>query len=164
MSRLLLALYFIFAIGYKQANAQDKEERQVPRFAFLKSDKVNVRQGPTATHDVAFIYKQAGLPVEITAEYENWRRIRDWEGSEGWVQHTMLAGGKRSVMVLPSPKGMISVYKNSDLKPAIVAQVEPRVVATAVSCNMQACFVKHKDFEGYIPQNQLWGVYANEKF
>src|SRR5947209_3139264 len=61
----------------------------VSRFVSLKSDKVNVRAGPTRDHDVAWIYTRAGLPVEITAEYENWRRIRDWEGAEGWVYHSL---------------------------------------------------------------------------
>ena len=50
----------------------------VPRFVSLKSDHVNVRGGPNKDHDVAWVYTRPGLPVEITAEYENWRRIRDF--------------------------------------------------------------------------------------
>src|SRR5262249_39975686 len=64
----------------------------IPRFVSLKPDRVNVRGGPTRDHDVAWVYTRAGLPVEITAESENWRRIRDWEGAEGWVYHSMLTG------------------------------------------------------------------------
>ena len=70
----------------------------MPRFVSLKSDKVNVRGGPTKDHDVTWIYTRAGLPVEITAEFDNWRRIRDWEGSEGWVYHSLLSG-RRTAMV-----------------------------------------------------------------
>jgi glyoxylate reductase len=55
----------------------------VPRYVSLKSDHVNVRAGPTKDNDVAWVYTRSGLPVEITAEFENWRRIRDWEGAEG---------------------------------------------------------------------------------
>jgi SH3-like domain-containing protein len=54
----------------------------VPRYVSLKSDHVNVRAGPTKDNDVAWVYTRSGLPVEITAEYENWRRVRDSEGSE----------------------------------------------------------------------------------
>src|SRR4029077_9939769 len=53
----------------------------MPRFVSLKPDRVNVRGGPTRDHEVMFVYTRAGLPVEITAESDNWRRIRDWEGS-----------------------------------------------------------------------------------
>ena len=62
---------------------------QIPRFVSLKSDKVNVRAGPTKDHEVTWVYTRTGLPVEITAEFENWRRIRDWEGAEGWVYHSL---------------------------------------------------------------------------
>ncbi len=75
----------------------------MPRFVSLKSDKVNVRAGPTKDHDVTWVYTRSGLPVEITAEFENWRRIRDWEGAEGWVYHSLLSG-RRTALVAPSRK------------------------------------------------------------
>src|SRR5947208_15945315 len=62
----------------------------IPRFVSLKPDRVNVRGGPTRDHDVAWVYTRAGLPVEITAESENWRRLRAREGAEGRVYHSML--------------------------------------------------------------------------
>jgi SH3-like domain-containing protein len=71
----------------------------VPRFVSLKPDRVNVRGGPTRDHDVTFVYTRAGLPVEITAESDNWRRIRDWEGSEGWVYHSLLSGRRQRNLV-----------------------------------------------------------------
>src|SRR5947208_9381658 len=68
----------------------------IPRYVSLKSDHVNVRAGPTKDNDVAWVYTRAGLPVEITAEFENWRRVRDSEGSEGWVYRSVLAGRRRA--------------------------------------------------------------------
>src|SRR6187401_1392113 len=73
----------------------------VPRFVSLKSDKVNVRAGPAREQDVAWVYSRAALPVEVTAEFENWRKIRDWEGAEGWVYHSMLSG-RRTALVSSS--------------------------------------------------------------
>src|ERR1700761_9209756 len=77
------------------AAASDQSEGSglpVPRFVSLKSDHVNVRGGPNKDQDVAWVYTRPGLPVEITAEYENWRRIRDSDGAEGWVYHSLLSG------------------------------------------------------------------------
>ena len=71
----------------------------MPRFVSLKSDRVNVRAGPNKDQDVAWVYTRAGMPVEITAEFENWRRIRDWEGAEGWVYHSLLSGRRTAVVV-----------------------------------------------------------------
>ena len=63
----------------------------LPRFASLKSDHVNVRGGPNKDHEVAWVYTRPALPVEITAEFENWRRIRDRDGTEGWVYGRLVA-------------------------------------------------------------------------
>ena len=85
----------------------------VPRFVSLKSDRVNVRSGPNKDQDVRWVYTRAGMPVEITAEFENWRRIRDWEGAEGWVYHSLLSG-KRSAVVVPSLKDdLVPLYAES---------------------------------------------------
>ena len=62
----------------------------IPRYVSLKSDHVNVRLGPTKDNEVSWIYTKSGLPVEVTAEFENWRRVRDSEGAEGWVYHSLL--------------------------------------------------------------------------
>src|SRR5436305_425074 len=88
----------------------------LPRFVSLKSDKVNVRGGPTKDHDVTWVYTRTGLPVEITAEFENWRRIRDWEGAEGWVYHSLLSG-KRTGLIAPKAKATddpVPIYATPD--------------------------------------------------
>jgi SH3-like domain-containing protein len=123
-----------------------------------------VRFGPTREHDVSFVYHKAGLPVEITGEHDTWRRIRDWEGSEGWVQMSLLTAQKRAVMVTPSKQTILPVYENAYLSGKIVATLEGKVTATAKSCTLKACLVSGVGFEGWIDQSKLWGVYPNEKF
>ena len=82
--RTVVALGALVCVGASQAIAESavgsKSGLPVPRFVSLKPDRVNVRGGPTRDHEVTFVYTRAGLPVEITAESDNWRRIRDWEG------------------------------------------------------------------------------------
>src|SRR4249920_3414762 len=88
----------------------------VPRFVSLKSDKVNVRTGPAKEQDVAWVYSRAALPVEVTAEFENWRRIRDWEGAEGWVYHSLLSG-RRTALISPQSKGkgeIVALHAKAD--------------------------------------------------
>ena len=86
----------------------------VPRFVSLKPDKVNVRGGPTRDHDVTWTYTRAGLPVEITAESDNWRRIRDWEGAEGWVYHSMLSGRRTAVVTAKGKDELVPLYAKAD--------------------------------------------------
>jgi SH3-like domain-containing protein len=135
----------------------------VPRFVSLKPDRVNVRAGPTRDHDVAFVYTRAGLPVEITAESDNWRRIRDWEGSEGWVYHSLLSGRRTAAVMPKDKKELVSLYDRAEFKAAIIARLQLGVLALVKRCTGGWCRIAGAGFEGWIVQEQLWGVYPNEK-
>src|SRR4051812_36019985 len=69
----------------------------LPRFVTLKARKINLRVGPGQDYAVSWLYVKSGLPVEIVQEYDNWRRIRDADGTEGWVFHSMLSGERSAV-------------------------------------------------------------------
>ena len=140
----------------------------IPRFVSLKSDKVNVRAGPTKDHEVTWVYTRTGLPVEITAEFENWRRIRDWEGAEGWVYHSLLSG-RRTGLVSPPAKSdknaddVIPIHAGADADSAIVARLQPGVLGAVKRCNGSWCRVTGAGYDGWVAQDRLWGVYPNEK-
>jgi SH3-like domain-containing protein len=135
----------------------------VPRFVSLKSERVNVRGGPNKDQDVRWVYTRAGMPVEITAEFENWRRIRDWEGSEGWVYHSLLSG-KRTAVIMPKTKDeLVPLYEAADIESTVVARLQSGVLATLKSCNGTWCRIAGKNFEGWVRQERVWGAYPNEK-
>ena len=135
----------------------------MPRFVSLKSDRVNVRSGPNKDQEVRWVYTRAGMPVEVTAEFENWRRIRDWEGAEGWVYHSLLAG-KRSAVVVPTLKDdLVPLYERASDEAAVVARLQSGVLGQLKSCNGLWCEFSGKDFRGWIKQERLWGAYPNEK-
>src|SRR5271163_3728839 len=46
----------------------------IPRFASLRSDKVNVRTGPGAQYPIEWVFERRGMPVEIVAEHDNYRK------------------------------------------------------------------------------------------
>lgn len=142
----------------------------VPRYVSLKTDRVNLREGPSKDHRTAWVFQRAGLPVEIIAEYETWRRIRDSEGTEGWVLHSLLSG-RRTALVMPWSKGKISTVNlldRADDKAGTVAQLQPGVITNIKTCDGTWCRViivleRARDVDGYIRQDKLWGVYPNEK-
>src|SRR5579885_3042419 len=135
----------------------------IPRFVSLKSDRVNVRGGPNKDQDVRWVHTRAGMPVEITAEFENWRRIRDWEGAEGWVYHSLLSG-KRTAVVVPDLKDdLVPLYEDADATSPVVAKLQGGVLGTLQSCTGTWCEFRGKSFDGWIRQDRLWGAYPNEK-
>jgi SH3-like domain-containing protein len=135
----------------------------VPRYVSLKSDHVNVRAGPTKDNDVAWVYTRSGLPVEITAEFENWRRVRDSEGSEGWVYHSLLSGRRTAVITMKSKDDLAALYDRPDSASAVAARLQAGVVAQVKRCSAGWCRVSGSGFDGWIEQQRLWGVYADEK-
>ena len=135
----------------------------IPRFVSLKSDRVNARSGPNKGQEVRWVYTHAGMPVEVTAEFENWRRIRDWEGAEGWVYHSLLSG-KRTATVVPKIKDeLVPLYESADIQSAVSARLQSGVLGALKSCNGSWCQFSGKGFDGYIRQERLWGAYPNEK-
>src|SRR3989440_12827908 len=136
---LKLALGATLALAAGAASAAETGTTSglpVPRFVSLKSDKVNVRAGPTKDHDVAWVYNRAALPVEVTAEFENWRRIRDWEGAEGWVYHSLLSG-RRTALVSPQSKPkdeLLELRDKPDAASPVMAKLQHGVLATVKRC------------------------------
>ena len=136
----------------------------VPRFVSLKADKVNMHIGPAKTYETKWLYQRAGLPVEITAEFENWRRIRDADGTEGWVYHSLLSGKRTGMVIAKTPDDLVAVHEKPDLDSAVTAKLERGVVGTVKRCAGEGwCYVNGRGFEGWIQQVRLWGVYPNEK-
>jgi SH3-like domain-containing protein len=135
----------------------------VPRFVSLKADKVNMHIGPAKTYETKWLYQRAGLPVEITAEFENWRRIRDVDGTEGWVYHSLLSGRRTGMVTAKNPDDLVPVHDKPDVQSGVNAKLERGVVATIKRCGQEWCHVSGRGFEGWIQQVRLWGVYPNEK-
>jgi SH3-like domain-containing protein len=133
----------------------------LPRFVSLKSAKVNVRRGPSSDHAVAWVFQRKGMPVEITAEFDNWRRIRDSEGQEGWILQQMLSG-KRTAIVPQSAERAVILREGASAASSAVAQLAAGVSGDVESCNGQWCEVSAGGYDGYVPQERVWGVYPGE--
>jgi SH3-like domain-containing protein len=135
----------------------------LPRFASLKTDRVNLREGPSKDHATKWVYERAGLPVEITAEFEIWRKVRDSEGVEGWVLHSLLSG-RRTALVTPNKKGENSkLYARASASADLAATLQSGVIVNVRRCDGAWCLVDGDGFKGYIEQEKLWGVYPDEK-
>ena len=136
---------------------------RLPRYVSLRFDKTNVREGPTKNHRTAWIFQRAGLPVEIIGEFDTWRRIRDSEGSEGWVLASLLSG-RRTALVLPWRKTDVVPIHPKPGAPEVAAQLQSGVLANVKICQAGWCRVFGEGFDGFIKQGDLWGVYPDESF
>ena len=134
----------------------------VPRFVSLKAEKVNVRRGPSSDHPVAWVFQRKGLPVEIVAEFENWRRIRDSEGEEGWILQSMLAG-KRTAVVAPwRGQQLTSLHSAAGNNSSVRANLAAGAMGEVSNCDGKWCEISAGGYDGYVQQDMLWGVYPGE--
>ena len=162
--RALFVMILAALAGTAQAEATGPASGlPVPRFVSLKADKVNMHIGPAKTYEVKWVYQRAGLPVEIIAEFETWRRIRDADGSDGWVYHSLLSGRRTGMVIAKSKDELVPVYEKADVESAVVAKLEPGVIGSVKRCDAGWCSIAGRGFEGWIRQVRLWGVYPNEK-
>ncbi|WEX88591.1 SH3 domain-containing protein [Sinorhizobium garamanticum] len=140
----------------------------LPRFVSLKAKSVNLRIGPSLDYAVAFRYLKSGVPVEIIQEYDNWRRIRDADGTEGWVNQALLSGD-RTALAAPWMRGkgegiFVNLRRDPQSTAPIVARIEPGVMLQIGECNGDWCHAETQGVEGWIAQGEIWGAYPGEAF
>ena len=138
----------------------------IPRFVSLKSDRVNMRNGPSTEYPTSWVYKRAGLPLEVIKEYEGWREVRDADGATGWVLQSFLSGRRTALVpweVKPDkPVPRVALKAGDSSGSASLAEMEAGVIANLLSCDRKWCHVTIGDYRGYLEQKQLWGVYPDE--
>ena len=137
----------------------------LPRFVSLKSGRVNSRVGPGANYSVDWMYLKAGLPMEIIQEFDTWRRVRDADGSEGWINQSLLSG-RRTAIAAPwqrSKGGRINLLDDPDKDAGVVAILEPGVMGSIKKCDGQWCEMTFEGHTGWLQQSVVWGAYPGER-
>lgn len=131
----------------------------LPRFASLRANKVHLRTGPGVRYPVDWIFIQRYMPIEIVAEFENWRKVRDWQGTEGWVHRTMLTGRRMAVV----KGGVQPLRREPDSNAALTARVMEKVLARILECEGEWCRIEIGKQRGWMRRTHIWGVYRDER-
>ena len=130
----------------------------MPRFVSLKASEANARRGPSLSHRIDWVFKRKQMPLEIFAEYGNWRRVRDIDGAGGWIHYSLLSG-VRSVLVLPDMQPM---FARPDADSLVLARFEKNALASLEQCTLKWCQLRAGGYKGWVPKEKIWGVYKNE--
>ena len=133
----------------------------LPRFVSLRAGEVNLRTGPGVQYPVEWVYRRQNLPVEIIAEYRTWRKIRDWQGAQGWV-HQSMVGGLRTIIITGATR---TIRSGKDVKSAAVARAEVSVIGQLLECpiNETWCRVEAGGHKGWLRRVDFWGIHRDEK-
>jgi len=159
MKPLLLLLLVFTTLG--TTHADTTSGLAIPRFVALKSSETNLRTGPGTRYPIQWVFRREGMPVEVIEEFELWRKVRDADGTAGWVHKTMITG-KRNVMVKGKQSQIVRSEPEAKAKPLL--KVEPAVVMRLVECNPDWCRIQVSGRKGWIEKKYLWGIYKEEVF
>ena len=155
------AAWLAVALIASTACAAEKAEI-LPRFVSLRADVVNLRVGPGDRYPVEWVYHRKGLPVEIIAQLDQWRRIRDSQGTEGWV-HQRLVAATRNIIVKGAQRVL---HADADPASAPVAKLDAGVVAHLLECRKEWCRIEaqsaNDSVKGWLTRDEIWGVYPDE--
>ena len=140
----------------------------LPRFVSIRPSEANVRVGPGGAYDIQWTFVRSGLPVEITAEFGNWRKIRDMDGDEGWIRHDLLTGRRTAVVAPWSGGDPVPARRAPDSDAGTLYLLQPGVLADIVECDGQWCELESdgppSPWRGFVRQTSLWGAYPGEAF
>lgn len=157
---LLLMTLAPFPAVAKEVTIVGKSGYPVPRYVTLASNTVNVRTGPDGKYPILWIFKKAGLPIKVIAEYKDWRKIIDSEGESGWIWGPLLSS-KRNGLIVASPQTLLKEPSEPSL-PAVIA--EAGVIGKIKKCADGWCQLDVNGFKGWLRQSQFWGTLEGETF
>jgi SH3-like domain-containing protein len=157
--RLTYLAVLLLAATIPSALADDKKAPPpLPRFESLRWEKVNLRAGPGDQYPIRWVLTRKGMPVELLDRFDVWRKIRDWQGTVGWVHERNLVGA-RTVMVTGSER-VLHADPNDTAKP--VARAEAGVLGKLLSCHGQWCRIDAQGTRGWIERRAIFGVTPDE--
>ena len=132
----------------------------IPRWVSIRAKEANLRTGPGARYPIDWLLQRRNLPAEVIGEFENWRKIRIQDGTEGWVHKSMLSGRRMAAITDGRARMRLDPTDNAP----IAAFVETGVIVTLRGCEATWCqvAVDGHGVEGWLPRTALWGIYADE--
>ncbi len=131
----------------------------LPRFVTLRAAEVNLRSGPGTRYPIDWVYRRAGMPVEIIDEFDTWRRIRDWQGTEGWVHQSMVQG-RRGILVTGQRR---TLKRRPEEAAPGVALLDAGVVGTLEGCRGAWCEISAGGYSGWLEREAFYGLYPDEE-
>ena len=145
----------------------------VPRFVSLKSSNVNFRSGHCKKFSIKYVYNRKGYPLELIAEHDEWRKLRDIDGVTGWVHQNLVSGVRNGVVIanhyeienelFKKQNSELIIFRHPDESAYPMARMQFGSIVKLIKCRQDLwCKVKHAEVVGWVKKNNLWGVYPDE--
>ncbi len=151
----MIIILIIIVIAVFKNNAKVLAPLQVPFFASINSNKVNVRTGPGLDYPIIWTYEKRNVPIKVLDVYGTWYKIQDLDGGLGWIYKNLTK--KNSYII--SKDDNVAIYKKADTNSKKVGSLGKNAVLRYKDCDKQQdfCYIKLKSVKGYIEKQNIWG-------
>lgn len=147
---------------------------KLPRFVSLKSAETNLRKGPGSRFPSKYVYHRKGYPMQVVAEFENWRKLRDHDGTEGWVHENLISGYRNALVISNAYRTANKVYNKSvgelvlfrypDETSYPMLRMQIGAIGKIKKCKQEWCLMKTEKGSGWVLKSNIWGVLQDEVF
>jgi SH3-like domain-containing protein len=128
----------------------------VPRYVSLSKGEAAGRAGPSEDHRIVALYHARGMPLQVVAETEEWKRVCDpFGGPPVWMKNRLVTGARTVVRV---KSGAVGLHKRPNDASDVIASLPPKAIATFDRCDKGWCRVKVGSIKGWLPAQDVWGV------
>lgn len=147
---------FSLALAFAPAAAQD---RHPPYWASISAGQAHMRTGPGRNFPISWLYRREGLPVRVVEIYQNWRKVEDPDGIQGWMLVNLLSADRTAMVV-----GDIRPLREEPRAGARIRyRAEPGVVGRIRSCRSGWCEFDVRGRTGFVEISHLYGVAEDER-
>ena len=141
------------------ANVGKETGLEIPRYVSLKSDDANIRVGPSKNYPIEIKYVKRNYPLKVLEEYEEWRKVEDFNNNIGWI-HKSLISGIRTGIVLSNDSENIKLFNT--LGGSVIGEIGMGNIVFLEKCKIDWCLVSSGNFKGWMDKKYIWGVKEKE--
>lgn len=156
MKRAVLA--GVMAVLALPAGAAAQSTKQVPYWVSIAAREVLMRTGPGTNYPATWRYVRRGLPLRVVQVHEDWRKVEDPEGEQGWIKSILLSEERTAIVV----GEVAALHGSADGGSRVDWRVAPGVVGHIDHCRNGWCEINVNGKAGYIETRHLWGVAEDE--
>ena len=150
---ILLSVAILFGLSMSvSVDAQNK--RKTPYWASIDEPEARMRTGPSTEYPVKWVYKREKLPIKVIDIHQDWRKIEDPDGDQGWM-HVRLLSPVRTAMVIG--KSNAELLDEPSPNARVAWRAEPGVVGRIDDCKDGYCRMAVAGRAGYIDVRKIMG-------
>ena len=156
----ILIVLFLFNNTY--ANKGEVTGLDLPRYVSLKSNEANIRIGPSKNYPILLKYIVSDYPLQIIDEYNDWRKVEDFQNNIGWIHKSLLTGQRNGIIISYNKEENIDIYNTAEGKN--VGSISTGSIVLLSKCKPEWCLIIKNNYRGWVKKKYIWGTKKNEIF